>query len=373
MKKNKISRLVVFAAAAVLLLCAAAGAFLVLRPKSAPEAAFDGIRSSLLSQCRDELSDGILTDAVSSSMDISPAGEAETHFRRAVIPVTVRSLDVSALISGIEIDIQAECEKAVDALELDTLLSDKYDGHNAMLSIHAGSGGVEAQDWASMLYRMYTRYCEKHGFKVELIDMLPGEEAGIKSVTFGVEGLNAYGYLKAEKGVHRLVRISPFDAAKRRHTSFDSLDVIPQVEFDDEIELKEDEYRKDTFRASGAGGQHINKTDSAIRLTHYETGIVVSCQDERSQHANLDKALRLLKAKLLDRQRQMQEDELNGIRGEQQDNGWGSQIRSYVFAPYKMVKDHRTSVEVGNVDAVMDGDLDAFIFGYLKSTVKAEG
>lgn len=267
----------------------------------------------------------------------------------------------------------AECEKAVDALELDTLLSDKYDGHNAMLSIHAGSGGVEAQDWASMLYRMYTRYCEKHGFKVELIDMLPGDEAGIKSVTFGVEGLNAYGYLKAEKGVHRLVRISPFDAAKRRHTSFASLDVIPQVEFDDEIELKEDEYRKDTFRASGAGGQHINKTDSAIRLTHYETGIVVSCQDERSQHANLDKALRLLKAKLLDRQRQMQEDELNGIRGEQQDNGWGSQIRSYVFAPYKMVKDHRTSVEVGNVDAVMDGDLDAFIFGYLKSTVKAEG
>lgn len=266
-----------------------------------------------------------------------------------------------------------ECEKAVDNLELETLLSDKYDGHNAMLSIHAGSGGVEAQDWASMLYRMYTRYCEKHGFKVELIDMLPGEEAGIKSVTFGVEGLNAYGYLKAEKGVHRLVRISPFDAAKRRHTSFASLDVIPQVEFDDEIELKEDEYRKDTFRASGAGGQHINKTDSAIRLTHYETGIVVSCQDERSQHANLDKALRLLKAKLLDRQRQMQEDELNGIRGEQQDNGWGSQIRSYVFAPYKMVKDHRTSVEVGNVDAVMDGDLDAFIFGYLKSTVKTEG
>ena len=264
-----------------------------------------------------------------------------------------------------------DCEKDVDALELDTLLSGKYDSHNAMLSIHAGSGGVEAQDWANMLYRMYTRYCERHGFKVELIDMLPGEEAGIKSVTFGVEGLNAYGYLKAEKGVHRLVRISPFDAAKRRHTSFASLDVIPQVDFDDEIDLKEDDYRKDTFRASGAGGQHINKTDSAIRLTHYDTGIVVSCQDERSQHANLDKALRLLKAKLLDRQRQQQEDEINGIRGEQQDNGWGSQIRSYVFAPYKMVKDHRTLVEVGNVDAVMDGELDEFIFGYLKSTVNA--
>lgn len=273
---------------------------------------------------------------------------------------------------SLEGEIAAQCEdcnKAVDSLELDTLLSGKYDGHNAILSIHAGSGGVEAQDWANMLYRMYTRYCEKHGFKAELIDMLPGEEAGIKSVTFGVEGLNAYGYLKAEKGVHRLVRISPFDAAKRRHTSFASLDVIPQVDFDDEIELKEEEYRKDTFRSSGAGGQHINKTDSAIRLTHYETGIVVTCQDERSQHANLDKALKLLKAKLLDRQRQQQEDEINGIRGEQQENGWGSQIRSYVFAPYKMVKDHRTQVEVGNVDAVMDGDIDSFIFGYLKTTV----
>lgn len=264
----------------------------------------------------------------------------------------------------------AACEKEVDNLELETLLSGKYDSHNAILSIHAGSGGVEAQDWANMLYRMYTRYCEKHGFKVELIDMLPGEEAGTKSVTFGVEGMNAYGYLKAEKGVHRLVRISPFDAAKRRHTSFASLDVIPQVEYGDELELKEDEYRKDTYRSSGAGGQHVNKTDSAIRLTHYESGIVVTCQDERSQHANLEKALKLLKAKLLDRKRQQQEDEMAGIRGAQQEIGWGSQIRSYVFAPYKMVKDHRTGAEVGNVDAVMDGELDAFIFAYLKSTVQ---
>ncbi len=270
-----------------------------------------------------------------------------------------------------EIAAQVEdCAKAVDNLELSTLLSGKYDSHNAILSIHAGSGGVEAQDWANMLYRMYTRYCEKHGFKVELIDMLPGEEAGTKSVTFGVEGLNAYGYLKAEKGVHRLVRISPFDSAKRRHTSFASLDVIPQVEYDDEIELKEDEYRKDTYRSSGAGGQHVNKTDSAIRLTHYETGIVVTCQDERSQHANLDKALKLLKAKLLDRKRQQQEDEMAGIRGAQQEIGWGSQIRSYVFAPYKMVKDHRTNTEVGNVDAVMDGELESFIFAYLKSAVQ---
>ena len=284
-------------------------------------------------------------------------------------------LAVEEADESLEAEIAAQaaaCEKAVDSLELATLLSGKYDGHNAILSLHAGSGGVEAQDWANMLYRMYTRYCEKHGFKVELIDMLPGEEAGTKSVTFGVEGLNAYGYLKAEKGVHRLVRISPFDAAKRRHTSFASLDVIPQVEYDDEVDLKEEEYRKDTYRSSGAGGQHVNKTDSAIRLTHYETGIVVTCQDERSQHANLDKALKLLKAKLLDRKRQQQEDEMAGIRGAQQEIGWGSQIRSYVFAPYKLVKDHRTGAEVGNVDAVMDGELDTFIFAYLKSTVQTE-
>ncbi len=263
-----------------------------------------------------------------------------------------------------------ECEKAVDKLELATLLSGKYDSHNAILSLHAGSGGVEAQDWASMLYRMYTRYCEKQGYKVELMDMLPGDEAGIKSVTFGVEGLNAFGYLKAEKGVHRLVRISPFDANSRRHTSFASLDVIPQVEYDDEIELREEEIRIDTYRASGAGGQHVNKTDSAVRITHLATGIVVSCQDERSQHANKDKAIKLMKAKLLDKKRQEQEDEMAGIRGEQQENAWGSQIRSYVFAPYKMVKDHRTNTEVGNVDAVMDGDLDEFIFAYLKMTAK---
>lgn len=263
-----------------------------------------------------------------------------------------------------------DCEKAVDRLELQTLLSGKYDSHSAILSLHAGSGGVEAQDWTNMLYRMYTRYCEKQGFKVELMDMLPGEEAGTKSVTFGVEGLNAFGYLKAEKGVHRLVRISPFDANSRRHTSFASLDVIPQVEYDDEIEILDDEIRVDTYRASGAGGQHVNKTDSAVRITHIETGIVVSCQDERSQHANKDKAMKLLKAKLLDKKRQEQEDEMAGIRGEHQEIGWGSQIRSYVFAPYKMVKDHRTNVEVGNVDAVMDGDIDEFIFAYLKETAK---
>lgn len=263
-----------------------------------------------------------------------------------------------------------DCVKVVDKLELQTLLSGKYDGHSAILSLHAGSGGVEAQDWANMLYRMYTRYCEKQGYKTEVMDMLPGDEAGIKSVTFGVDGLNAYGYLKAEKGVHRLVRISPFDANSRRHTSFASLDVIPQVDYDDEIELKDEEIRIDTYRASGAGGQHVNKTDSAIRITHMESGIVVSCQDERSQHANKDRAMKLMKAKLLDRKRQQQEDEMAGIRGKHQEIGWGSQIRSYVFAPYKMVKDHRTNAEVGNVDAVMDGDIDTFIFEFLKMTAK---
>ena len=261
-------------------------------------------------------------------------------------------------------------EKEVERLELETLLSGKYDNHNAILSLHAGSGGVEAQDWTGILYRMYTRYCEKQGFKVELLDMLPGEEAGTKSVTFGVEGDNAYGYLKCEKGVHRLVRISPFDANRRRHTSFASLDVIPQVEYDDEIALDETELRVDTYRASGAGGQHVNKTDSAIRITHIPSGIVVSCQDERSQHANKDKAMKMMRAKLLDKMRQEQEAEMEGIRGVQQEIGWGSQIRSYVFQPYKMVKDHRTNVEVGNVDAVMDGDIDEFIFAYLKETVK---
>lgn len=270
------------------------------------------------------------------------------------------------------IDQIADCVKAVDHLELNTLLSGKYDSHNAILSLHAGSGGVEAQDWANMLYRMYTRYCEKEGYKVDLMDMLPGEEAGIKSVTFGVEGLNAYGYLKAEKGVHRLVRISPFDANSRRHTSFASLDVIPQVDYDEEIELKDEEIRIDTYRASGAGGQHVNKTDSAIRITHIPSGIVVSCQDERSQHANKDKATKLMKAKLLDRKRQEQEDEMAGIRGEHQEIGWGSQIRSYVFAPYKMVKDHRTNTEVGNVDAVMDGDIENFIYEFLKFDAKKQ-
>lgn len=258
-------------------------------------------------------------------------------------------------------------------MNLETLLSGPYDKNNAIISLHAGAGGTEAQDWVEMLYRMYSRWCERRGFKTETIDFLDGDEAGIKSVTMLVSGLNAYGYLKAEKGVHRLVRISPFDASGRRHTSFASLDVLPELDDDIEIDINPDDIRVDTFRASGAGGQHINKTDSAIRITHFPTGIVVSCQNERSQHKNRDTAMKMLKAKLLEIKEQEQRDKLSDIQGEQMDIGWGSQIRSYVFHPYNLVKDHRTNFEMGNINAVMDGDLDGFINEYLKMQIAKRG
>lgn len=257
-------------------------------------------------------------------------------------------------------------EKALDKLEIEVLFSGKYDGHNCIISLHAGAGGTEAQDWADMLYRMYTRFCEQNGFKTELIDFLEGDEAGIKSITMAINGPNAYGHFRSEKGVHRLVRISPFDASGRRHTSFASLDLLPQVETDNEVEINPDDLKIDTYRAGGAGGQHVNKTDSAVRITHLPTGIVVQCQDERSQFNNKDKAMRLLQAKLLELKVQEHEKELREIRGEHQEIGWGSQIRSYVFQPYRMVKDHRTNYEVGSVDAVMDGDLLGFMSAYLK-------
>jgi len=259
----------------------------------------------------------------------------------------------------------ASLVRAIDALELEVLLSGPYDGHAAIISLHAGAGGTEAQDWVEMLMRMYTRYCERQGFKVEYLDYLPGDEAGVKSVSLSVEGTNAFGYLKSEKGVHRLVRISPFDTNGRRHTSFASVDVLPQVEYDDEVTIDPEDLRIDTFRAGGKGGQHLNKTDSAVRITHLPTGLVAQCQDERSQHSNRDKAMRILKAKLLEVQRRQQEEQLAEIRGDQQDIAWGSQIRSYVFQPYRLIKDHRTGAEVGNVDAVMDGDLETFISAYL--------
>ena len=266
-------------------------------------------------------------------------------------------------------EIQAELDDFVEKLEsmrIRTLLSGEYDRNNAILKLNAGAGGTESCDWAGMLYRMYTRWAERKGFSVEVLDYLDGDEAGIKSVTFQVNGENAYGYLKSEKGVHRLVRISPFNAQGKRQTSFVSLDVMPDIEDDIDIEVNQDDLRIDTYRSSGAGGQHINKTSSAIRITHIPTGIVVQCQNERSQHQNKDKAMQMLKAKLYLLEQQKQAEKLSGIRGEVSDIAWGNQIRSYVMQPYTMVKDHRTSAEVSNVDAVLDGRIDTLINAYLK-------
>ncbi|WP_410798868.1 peptide chain release factor 2 [Lysinibacillus telephonicus] len=262
-----------------------------------------------------------------------------------------------------------EFERKMDAFELQMLLSEPYDKNNAILELHPGAGGTESQDWGSMLLRMYTRWADKHGFKVETMDYLPGDEAGIKSVTLLIQGHNAYGYLKAEKGVHRLVRISPFDSAGRRHTSFVSCEVMPEFNNEIEIEVRTEDLKIDTYRATGAGGQHINTTDSAVRITHIPTGVVVSCQAERSQIKNREKAMSMLKAKLYQLEIEKQQAELDAIRGEQKEIGWGSQIRSYVFHPYSMVKDHRTNFETGNVQGVMDGDLDDFINAYLRSRI----
>jgi peptide chain release factor 2 len=250
--------------------------------------------------------------------------------------------------------------------ELELLLNEPYDKNNAILELHPGAGGTESQDWASMLLRMYTRWAEKRGFKVETLDYLPGEEAGIKSVTLLIKGHNAYGYLKAEKGVHRLVRISPFDASGRRHTSFVSCNVMPEMDENVNIEIRDEDLKIDVYRSSGAGGQHVNTTDSAVRITHIPTGIVVTCQSERSQIKNREKAMKILKARLYEKEIEERERKLAELQGEQKEIGWGSQIRSYVFHPYSLVKDHRTNVEVGNIQAVMDGELDDFIDGYLR-------
>ena len=245
-------------------------------------------------------------------------------------------------------------------------MSGEYDKNNAIVKINAGAGGTESCDWASMLYRMYTRWAESKGYKTEVLDFLDGDEAGIKSITFQVNGENAYGYLKSEKGVHRLVRISPFNAAGKRQTSFASCDVMPDIEEDLDVEINDDDIRIDTYRSSGAGGQHINKTSSAVRITHNPTGIVVQCQNERSQLQNKDKAMKMLKAKLYVLKKQEEEEKRSGIRGEVKDIGWGSQIRSYVMQPYTMVKDHRTNQEITDVGKVMDGYIDPFINAYLK-------
>lgn len=256
--------------------------------------------------------------------------------------------------------------KLSDRYELEMLLSGPYDANNALLTIHPGAGGTESQDWGSMLYRMYTRWAEIYGYKAEVLDFLPGDEAGIKSVTISISGPYAYGYLKAEAGVHRLVRISPFDSAGRRHTSFCSVDVIPEVSDAGAIDIDPKDLQIDTYRSGGAGGQHVNKTDSAVRITHLPTGIVVQCQNERSQHSNKETAMNMLMSKLIALKLEKQKEELASIRGEKVDNTWGSQIRSYVFCPYTMVKDHRTGVETGNVDSVMDGYIEDFIEAYLR-------
>ncbi|WP_022756771.1 peptide chain release factor 2 [Butyrivibrio fibrisolvens] len=259
-----------------------------------------------------------------------------------------------------------EFETVLEEIRIANLLNGEYDKCNAILKLSAGAGGTEACDWCSMLYRMYTRWAERHGFTVEVLDILDGDEAGIKSVTFQINGMNAYGYLKSERGVHRLVRISPFNAQGKRQTSFVSNDVMPDIEEDLDIEVRPEEIRIDTYRSSGAGGQHINKTSSAIRITHFETGIVVTCQNERSQFQNKDKAMQMLKSKLLMLKMEENEAKLAGIRGEVKDNAWGSQIRSYVLQPYTMVNDTRTGEKVSNADGVLDGDLDPFINAYLK-------
>ena len=289
----------------------------------------------------------------------------------AIIELASEDPDAQSMLDE-ALEMEKEFLTRLEEMLLETLLSEEYDGNNAILSLHSGAGGTEAQDWVQMLYRMYLRWAEKRGFKTETLDYLDGDEAGIKSVTVLVSGINAYGYLKAEKGVHRLVRISPFDASGRRHTSFASLDVMPELPDDIQIDINPEDLKVDTYRASGAGGQHINKTESAIRITHIPTGIVVSCQNERSQHKNRDTAMKMLYAKLLELKEQAHKDKIEDLKGEQLDIGWGSQIRSYVFHPYSMVKDHRTLVETGNVTAVMDGELDQFINAYLREQAKGK-
>ncbi len=273
--------------------------------------------------------------------------------------------DDESLLEEIQTGFNSLSEK-IENMKLETLLSGPYDKSNAIITLHAGAGGTEAQDWCQMLYRMYQMWAESRGYKVSVLDILDGDEAGLKGASILLEGLNAYGFAKCEKGIHRLVRISPFDSAGRRHTSFASVEVMPDIEDDIEININPDDLRIDTYRASGAGGQHVNKTSSAIRITHIPTGVVVACQNERSQFQNKDTAMKMLKAKLMELAEAEQKEKIEDIKGVQKEIAWGSQIRSYVFHPYNMVKDHRTNYEVGNIGAVMDGGLDGFINDYLR-------
>ncbi len=291
-----------------------------------------------------------------------------THEDLEVSYELVKEENDKELAEELEVGVKELVEK-LNNFELMLLLSEPHDQNNAILELHPGAGGTESQDWASMLLRMYTRWAESKGFKVETLDYLPGDEAGVKSVTLLIKGHNAYGYLKAEKGVHRLVRISPFDSSGRRHTSFASCEIMPELDDNVEVEISPEELKIDTYRSSGAGGQHVNTTDSAVRITHTPTNTVVTCQSERSQIKNRERAMKMLKAKLYQLELEKQKQELDEIRGEQSDIGWGSQIRSYVFHPYNMVKDHRTNYETGNTQSVMDGELDPFIDAYLRSKI----
>lgn len=279
--------------------------------------------------------------------------------------------DDASLIDEINQNLD-EFTESFETLRIATLLSDEFDENNAVININAGAGGTESCDWVSMLYRMYTRWAEKKGFDLEVIDYLDGDEVGYKSITFQISGYDAYGYLKSEKGVHRLIRMSPFNAAGKRQTTFAAVDVMPEINDDVIVEINEDDLKIDTYRASGAGGQHINKTSSAVRITHLPTGVVVQCQNERSQHSNKDKAMKMLKAKLYMIKKQENLDKISDIRGELSENGWGSQIRTYFLQPYKLVKDHRTNCETANADAVLNGDINSFINAYLKWIKKAK-
>ena len=318
-------------------------------------------------------------DAQNSSKVLKRINEIKNKVEqfRAIKNETSNLIEIADLLKQesdeeIEKELQSgikKLEKDIDKLEISTLLSGKYDFNNAIITLHPGAGGTEAQDWVEMLYRMYTRWAASKNYKVEELYYLAGDEAGIKSVTFLVSGPYAYGYLKGEQGVHRLVRISPFDAGGRRHTSFASVEVLPETTDDIEIDINPDDLKIDTYRASGAGGQHVNKTSSAVRITHIPTNIVVACQTERSQIQNRETAMKMLKSKLLHLKEQEHKETIDELKGVQMDIAWGSQIRSYVFCPYTLVKDHRTSYEVGNVQAVMDGDLDGFIDSYLRSLV----
>ena len=336
----------------------------------------DDVRAELAGLQEKSGVDGFWDDIATSQKVLQKIKQLEQKIEKYA-RLSTRFLDLTtlcdmALEEGDESlldEIMAE-QKAVsatlEAMRLSTLLSGEYDGFGAILSFHAGAGGTEAQDWAQMLYRMYTRWAERHGFAVELLDYQDGEEAGIKSATISILGENAYGYLKSEGGIHRLVRISPFDSSGRRHTSFAAIEVMPDLDDTIEIDIRAEDLRVDTYRASGAGGQHVNKTESAIRITHIPTGVVVACQVERSQHQNRDTAMRMLKSRLIEIKERERLDKIEDIKGVQRAIEWGSQIRSYVFMPYTLAKDHRTNFENGNIGAVMDGDIDGFMNAYLK-------